>query len=359
MNADSVLITGGAGFVGSALARALRRERPLARIVCFDNLHRRGSELNLPVLKALGVEFHHGDVRQPGDLASVPGRFDVLIEASAEPSVHAGTTGSPDYLLGSNLHGALHCLEFARQRCGVLVFLSTSRVYSIAALQSLPVRAQGADLRLHWQPDTACAGASAAGISEDFETRRARSLYGSSKLAAELFVQEYAQTYGLKAIINRCGVLAGPGQFGRVDQGVFTLWLAHHRFGLPLRYTGFGGSGLQVRDLLHPDDLYRLLGLQLEHYCTDVQPWNVGGGVPLSVSLAELTGHARALSGGSVPIASVAATAAVDVPWYISDCRAVQAQWGWQPRISLADLLRQTWDWLLREESTLRPLFGG
>lgn len=66
----------------------------------------------------------------------------------------------------------------------------------------------------------------------------------------------------MNAVINRCGVIAGAGQFGKVDQGVFTLWVANHFFGKPLKYTGFGGTGAQVRDLLHPSDLFRLLEAQ-------------------------------------------------------------------------------------------------
>ena len=108
-------------------------------VVVFDNLHRRGSEWNVERLRSEGVTFVHGDVRNPADLEALDGTFDVLIEASAEPSVHAGIAGSPRYVLDTNLVGALNCLEFARKRCGGLVFLSTSRVYSIEPLMQLPL----------------------------------------------------------------------------------------------------------------------------------------------------------------------------------------------------------------------------
>ena len=89
-----------------------------------------------------------------------------------------------------------------------------------------------------------------------------RSLYGSTKRASELFIEEYVENFGFPAIVNRCGVIAGAGQFGKTDQGVFTLWVARHLFGRGLQYTGFGGTGKQVRDVLHPADLFRLVALE-------------------------------------------------------------------------------------------------
>ncbi len=232
-----ILVTGGLGFVGSSLSTYFRERGH--DIVALDNLKRRGSELNLPRLKKLGVEFFHADIRQFWDLDSLPGDFDLMIEASAEPSVHAGNDGSPRYVLDTNLNGALNCLEFARKRCDFVAFLSTSRVYSIPHLQSLPLH-EGKNgyslLGSHGQ------GFSEAGIAENFPIDGYRSLYGSTKLAGEMFLEEYGEAFGLNYVINRCGVLAGPGQFGRVDQGVYTLWVAHHLYGKPLSYTGFGGT---------------------------------------------------------------------------------------------------------------------
>ena len=110
----TVLVTGGAGFVGSALALALKRVAPGCTVVALDNLRRRGSELRVPELCDAGIEFVHGDVRNPGDL-SLGGRgFEYLIECSAEPSVLAGFNESPRYVLETNLVGTINCLEAAR-----------------------------------------------------------------------------------------------------------------------------------------------------------------------------------------------------------------------------------------------------
>jgi CDP-paratose 2-epimerase len=347
-----ILITGGAGFVGSALARHFRRGNGHS-VVVFDNLHRRGSESNLPGLIADGVTFVHGDVRNPADLDALQGTFDVLIEASAEPSVHAGTGDSPRYVLDTNLVGAMNCLEFARHRCGGVVFLSTSRVYSIDPLVRLPLVPLPTRLDLQEQ-ECGVAGVGPAGVSEAFPCDTHRSYYGASKLAAELLCQEYAAHARLPVVINRCGVIAGPGQFGKTDQGVFTLWVARHHFGRPLKYTGFGGTGLQVRDLLHPDDLCELVGRELQSLealsgCT----FNVGGGRDGSVSLQEFTSLCRAVVGREVPVTQDPATSAMDIPWYVTDHAKVSSRLGWQPRKRPREIIQDIAEWVRAGESTL------
>ena len=352
-----VLITGGAGFVGSSLARAFKADDASNEVVAFDNLKRRGSELNIPFLKQEGIEFIHGDVRQPDDLDQLEGQFDLFIEASAEPSVLAGLNGSPRYLLQTNLSGTLNCLEFARGRVGCLVFLSTSRVYSIEPLRSIRLLEGAA--RFDIAPSQALPGITVKGISEAFPTDRARSLYGATKLASEMMVQEYAHTYGLRAIINRCGVIAGPGQFGKVDQGVFTLWVANHFYRKPLRYTGFGGTGKQVRDLLHPADLFALIRKQIpevDRYSGE--SFNIGGGPAVSTSLLELTNLCREIVGSSVPIRSQIESASVDIPFYVSDCSKASAAFGWQPERSVRTIVEDIASWLKENEDSLRPLFG-
>ena len=349
-----IVITGGAGFVGSNLALAFKRDGLAQAVVAFDNLKRRGSELSLERLRRGGVEFVHGDVRSINDLESL-GPADVLIEASAEPSVHAGYDGDPNYLVQTNLLGAINCLEIARRHRSKFVFLSTSRVYPIAALRALPM--EQTESRFVLRPDGQAAGASAAGISEAFTLDGRRSLYGTTKLAAELLAQEYSAMYGIPAIINRCGVIAGPWQMGKVDQGFVVLWLARHMFGGALSYNGFGGDGLQVRDILHIDDLYDLLVRQLDTIDrhTD-RVYNVGGGLDRSVSLRELTLMSQQLSKRTLQLGRVVETAAADIPLYISDCTAVTGAVGWTPRRSVPQVLDDIWRWLTDNRALLEPI---
>lgn len=135
MPSGRVLVTGGAGFVGANLCIGLAARHPDAEIVAFDNLKRRGGELNLARLRDAGVSFVHGDVRISEDVMAVE-PVDAIVECSAEPSVMAGVSGSPGYLVQTNLIGAYHCLELARRDDAQFVFLSTSRVYPVAALES-------------------------------------------------------------------------------------------------------------------------------------------------------------------------------------------------------------------------------
>jgi CDP-paratose 2-epimerase len=346
-----VLVTGGAGFVGASLAIALRGRRPDWHVIALDNLKRRGSELNLPRLRGAGVEFAHGDVREAGDLLAVP-RVDAIVECSAEPSALAGTDGATDYAVSANLLGAWHCLELARRDGAQLVFLSTSRVYPIAALRSLTL--EPGPTRFELAERQALPGASADGIAEHFPLDGARSLYGTTKLAAELLVEEYRAAFGLRAVINRCGVVAGPWQMGRSDQGVFAYWMLAHRAGRPLQYLGFDGSGRQVRDLLHVDDLVDLLEDQLvrpEHW--DGIMANVGGGRGRSLSLREATELCRELTGREVPVDAADADRPGDVPVYISDCARLFAHSDWRPRHSARDTLADIAAWTAEHEGEI------
>ena len=323
---SKILITGGAGFVGSNLAVSLASRRPEWEMVVLDNLYRPGSELNLPRLEQAGVEFVKGDVREPADLERV-GTPAVVVECSAEPSVMSGIDGDTSYLMHTNLTGAYNCLELARRGEAFMVFLSTSR-FELAAEQ--PV-----------------AGASAAGISEEFPLTGARTLYGTTKLAAELLIEEYRAAFGVRAVVDRCGVIAGPWQMGKVDQGVFTHWMLAHRFRNPLKYIGFGGEGKQVRDLLHVEDLVDLVERQLlDSDAWDGRTVNVGGGRECSLSLAETTEICRELTGNEVPIEPVQETRAGDVPIYLSDCGKLFGLDEWRPRRSAQRVLADIHDWI-------------
>ncbi len=352
-----ILITGGAGFVGSNLALQIKEKFPDYNVTVFDNLKRRGSEFQLHHLLAKGVVFNHGDIRIREDLLSLDKKFDLMIEASAEPSVHAGTDGSPDYLIQTNLLGTVNCLEFARKYCGGMIFLSTSRVYSIGDLVNIPLKTEGSRFILENTDDIL--GISEKGISEEFNLLNYRSLYGATKLASELLIQEYAQTYGLNAVINRCGVIAGPGQWGKVDQGVFTLWVANHFFKKNLNYTGFGGQGLQVRDLLHPTDLFEAITCQWDKLSEQRgNVFNLGGGNSCSTSLLELTQICEKVTGNRIDISSKPETAANDIPWYVTDYSKFNQVYNWSPKKNVTNIVEDIYSWLKSNEAEVSKIFN-
>ena len=355
-----ILITGGAGFVGTQLAVLWKQKFPNDEIICLDNLKRRGSEFNLPKLKYFGIKFTHGDVRSLSDLNDLGSRFDICVEASAEPSVHSGGNGSPDYVIQTNLTGALNCFEFARKNCGFLVFLSTSRVYSIDALRNVSLEEGKTRLKVSSKAlDNSQTNREIhnEGITELFPTNTSRSFYGSTKLAAELFLQEYFESYGVKGVINRCGVLCGEGQWGKTDQGVYTLWVARHAFNGSLKYTGFGGRGFQVRDVLHPEDLFELIVKQVNNPKAALETYNVGGGIENSTSLCEYTDLCQRITGNRIDIGSDLHTAKVDIPYYVTCNEKVTRDFDWRPRITVSDIVSRINNWLNENNKTLRPFF--
>ena len=351
-----VTVTGGAGFIGANLCVGLAARHADWQITALDNLMRRGSELNLPRLRAACVGFRHGDVRSPEDLASI-GEIDALVECSAEPSVMAGVGASPDYLVQTNLVGAYNCLELARRTEAQVVFLSTSRVYPVAPLERLNLVETNERFELaRAQP---VPGASRQGISEDFPLTGARTLYGATKLAAELLIEEYRAAYGLRAVVDRCGVIAGPWQMGKVDQGVFTFWMLAHRLGRPLRYIGFGGGGKQVRDLLHVEDLVELIDEQLgapDRW--DGTTVNVGGGREGSLSLLETTALCAEITGRSVQVEHSSEVRPGDLPLYVSDCAALFERTEWRPRRGPQEILADIDTWIAQNEAAVRGALG-
>ena len=334
-----LLITGICGFVGSTLTRALLESSENLQVTGVDNFIRPGSELNRRELAKLGVKIIHADVRSATDFETLPAA-DFVIDAAANPSVLAGVDGktSSRQLLEHNLWGTVNLLEYCKAHRAGLILLSTSRVYSVPPLAALPVEIYqrafrpkaGATL-----PD----GLTTAGVSEKFSTAPPISLYGSSKLASEIVALEYAGTFNFPVWINRCGVLAGAGQFGKPDQGIFSFWINSHRRRRPLKYIGFDGQGHQVRDCLHPRDLVPVLLAQMENGGREKsRVQNFSGGAANAMSLAQLTDWCDARFGQHA-VTSDANPRPFDIPWMVLDSSLAAKQWNWQPQFSLEKVL--------------------
>lgn len=336
-----ILLSGICGFAGSSVAHGLLDEDSSLEIIGLDNLSRAGSHLNIEPLRQRGVKLLHADLRSSSDLESIAA-VDWIIDAAANPSVLAGVDGttSSRQLIEHNLYGTVNLLELARRHRAGFVLLSTSRVYSVKGLAEIPVVAK----ENRFEPDNDVnlpEGVSSYGIAENFSTTPPLSLYGTSKLASEYLALEYGEAFDFPVWINRCGVLAGAGQFGRGDQGIFSFWINACLRRVPLRYIGFDGAGHQTRDCLHPRDLLPVLQKQLATpEAGKPRIVNFGGGTENSMSLAELSNWC-AERFGSHEIASDPKPRAFDVPWLVMDSRLAEKTWRWQPSTSLEAILQE------------------
>ena len=326
-----ILITGICGFAGSVIARGLRARRDGLSLIGLDNLSRPGSQTNLQPLREEGIDVRLGDVRFPADLAALP-EVDWVIDAAANPSVLAGVDGKSTSreLIDHNLLGSVHLLEFCRQRRIPFTLLSTSRVYSIEPLRALPLRV--ADEAFVADEGLAVDGLGAGGLTEEFSTTPPVSLYGMTKLCSEGLALEYGSAFGFPVWINRCGLLAGAGQFGKPDQGIFSFWIHSWVRKRPLRYLGFGGRGHQVRDCLHPDDLVPLLLDQFDHGPAGGRPRviHVSGGIESARSLAQVSRWCREHLGPG-DVAEDGSARPFDLPWVVLDPARAAAAWNWRP----------------------------
>jgi CDP-paratose 2-epimerase len=319
----------------------------------MDNLSRSGSELNVPRLKKNGIEFFKGDIRRQKDVLRFKG-ITTVIDCCAEPSVLAAFD-EPFYTIDTNLIGTIHCLELARRERSNMIFLSTSRVYPIEALNGLAFDEK--ETRFDFKADAQGEGYSFNGINERFTLNGARSLYGTTKLASEHLLQEYLDMYGLKGVINRFGVVAGPWQMGRIDQGLVGYWIARHLYGGSLKYFGYNGSGKQIRDVLHVEDLCELVSFQWQNLeKVNGRIYNAGGGRENTFSLLELTDRVARMTGKNMGVAPVMEERRADVRMYITDNDRVRKETGWSPQHGLDAVLEDTYKWMKDNQRVLKKV---
>ena len=348
-----LLITGICGFAGSSVTECLLERRPGLFVAGIDNLARPGSETNRLRLRKLGVALSHGDLRAASDFEMLPA-CDWVIDAAANPSVLAGVQGgfSSRQLFEHNLAGLVNVLEYCKRNKAGLILLSSSRVYSIPALAALPLR-ECVDSFQFDASRRLPPGVSERGIGADFSTAPPVSLYGAAKLASEALSLEWGEAFDFPVWVDRCGVLAGAGQFGTPDQGIFSYWINAHLRRRPLRYIGFGGTGKQVRDAFHPRDLAALLDAQMRAGRAGGQRlYTAGGGAGNSMSLGQLTAWCDRCFSPHRPQPD-SRDRRYDVPWIVMDSSDAGRDFQWRIEIPLGTILaeiaahaRQNPDWM-------------
>ena len=334
-----ILISGICGFAGTSIAKSLLQSHSNLRVVGLDNFSRKGSELNISELTALGIDLIRGDIRSQSDIDDLPD-VEWVIDCAANPSVLAGLDGnsSSRQLMEHNLIGTINLLEYCKRHKAGLILLSTSRVYSASELSALPVKPSAERFQLQ---DCDLIGASRSGISEDFPTTAPLSLYGASKLASETLILEYGECFDFPVWINRCGVLAGAGQFGKADQGIFSFWIHSFKEKNALEYIGFNGTGHQLRDALHPKDLVPLLSRQmLEPDLEASKIINLGGGIENSMSLKELSNWCEDRFGQNDVLSSTQERP-MDAPWIVMNSTTAQNAWNWSVKTKIEQILEE------------------
>jgi CDP-paratose 2-epimerase len=342
-----VLITGGAGFIGSNLAdRLLRLGRP---VMILDNLSRAGVEHNVRYLRDTygdRVEVHVGDVRNKDLVEKLAARSESIFHLAAQVAVTTSLT-DPASDFETNLRGTLNVLEAARRQDPLppVLFTSTNKVYGdLRDVELIPVG------KRHVPRDH---GTRVSGISEarplDFH-----SPYGCSKGAADQYVLDYARMYGLPGVVFRTSCIYGRRQLGTEDQG----WVAH--FALQMLRDGWltvYGDGRQVRDILYIDDLLDAMLLAREHIeAVAGKAFNIGGGPANTVSLLELIERLSELSGVQ-PEIRYGPRRKGDQSYYVSDIHRFSQATGWTPRVSAQRGVPRLYHWILEnvQPGVLQP----
>ena len=336
----NILVTGGCGFVGTNLSIFLKKKG--FNVSTLDNFVRKGSRFNYITLKKLKIKNYNLDISNYSNIKKLP-KFDFILDCCAEAAVEV-SKNEIDRVINTNLIGTLNILKKAKQDKSKIIFLSSSRVYSINNLNKL---VKNKLIKNHLRVKKK--------IKEDFDTQRPKSIYGFTKLSSEMLIEEFSFAFGLKYIINRCGVISGPFQFGKQDQGFVSLWIWRHLNRNKLSYIGYGGFGNQVRDVLHIDDLCNLIFTQLKKFKKiNNQIFNVGGSKKSNVSLKNLTHICQKVTGEKIYISKTSSTSVYDIPYYITDNTKVTNVYGWKPKNSIYDVINDTYKWLNTNKLILR-----
>jgi CDP-paratose 2-epimerase len=353
-----MLVTGGAGFVGSNVAVHLKNKGH--EVVVMDNLVRRGSELNLEIFKTKGIQFVHGDIRNAEDLNHLSGKFDFIFETAAQPAACTGYA-NPVFDITNNYLGLLNVLEYARNNGSALIFWSTNKTYSGEAINALPLLEKLTRYvfdMAHSELTDWGQVIAANGIPENFSVDGGdHSIYGLSKICADLTCQEWAKAFGVKVVINRFSCLAGPGQFGKSEQGWVAWFVIAALFNLPLTFYGFKGK--QVRDVLFVDDILNLIDAQMENIDKiGGEVFNVGGGMKVNTSLIECVNLIEDVTGKRITTSYDPTQRKADQCVYISDIRKAKRVLNWEPKIDMTTGIAQIAAWVIANQDSLKKLYS-
>ena len=335
-----ILVTGGCGFIGTNLCIYLKKKRYL--VYSLDNLSRKGSIYNFKLLSDLKIKNFKFDIFNFKKVNSLP-KFDLIIDCCAEAAVEVSRKDI-DRVVNTNLIGTLNILKKAKKDNSKIIFLSSSRVNSIKTISKM---FQNHDFKNQLKIKKT--------INENFDTNSPKSIYGLTKHVSEMFIEEFAFAFNLKYIINRLGVVSGPLQFGKQDQGFVSLWIWRHITKKKLKYIGFGGFGNQVRDILHINDLCEIIEIQIKSLNTIFnKTFTIGGSLKNSISLKKLTLICQKITNNKIKFSRVKKTSIYDLPYFVSSNKFVSRVYKWKPKRNIYGIINDTHNWLESQKKIIK-----
>ena len=323
----------------------MKKNLKRVNICTLDNLFRNGSEINKSRLSSLGIKNFNIDIKNYNKIIKLK-KFDLIIDACAEPAIEISSK-NPTRVFETNLVGTFNILKKCVKDKAGIIFLSSSRVYSINTLRKI-IKNKDLKKPIFLKKK----------INEEFDTSSPCSLYGFTKLSSEKMIQEFSFMNNIKYIINRFGVIAGPWQFGKQDQGFMSMWVIKHILKSKLKFIGFGGFGNQVRDVIHIDDVNEILLKQIKNFRkknNDI--FNIGGGIKNAISLKQLTNKCFNLTGSRLNITKKKKTSDFDIPYFVTDNTKIKKEYNWEPKKDIDTIINDIYFWFLNNKTSLKRYF--
>ncbi len=338
-----ILITGGCGFVGSNLALFLKKKG--FTVHTLDNLTRKGSKYNSNLLKKQKIKNYKINISNIKKIKSLP-KYDLILDCCAEAAVEISKNDF-DKVINTNLIGTINILKKSKNDKSKIIFISSSRIYPLEEMNKI-IKNKNLKSKIKISKM----------FSEKDKIIGPKTIYGLTKLCSEMLIEEFSYAYQLKYLINRCGVISGPLQFGKQDQGFVSLWIWRHLNKKKLSYIGYGGYGNQIRDVLHIDDLSELILLQIKNINKiNNKLFTVGGSKTSYTSLSQLTKLCQKITGNKIKMGKVSKTSSYDIPYYLSDNTHVSNTYRWKPKRNINQVVMDTFLWLKNNKPIIKKYF--
>ena len=267
-------------------------------------------------------------------------RYDLIVDCCAEASVEVSKKDI-DKVFYTNLVGTFNILKKIKNDKSKLIYLSTSRVYPIPHKKKL-IKSNLKVKKL---------------IGEKNPITGPKTIYGLTKLSSEMFIEEFSYAFGMKYIINRCGVISGPLQFGKQDQGFVSLWVWRHINKTKMKYIGYGGYGNQIRDVIHIDDLCNLIYLQIKNFKKiNNKLFTVGGSKKSYTSLKQLTNICEKLTEIELNLEKYQKPQFM-IYRIISQIMHMLLEHKWKPKNNIKNIVNDVFIWLKNNRTKIKKYF--